>query len=152
LQSLNNESAVNPSVFSPYFENLGVKNYWSSTTLKPNPQNPNSAWYFGTQYGITTYDVKTNTNYVICVKGNPTLSVKQEKIDSLIQVFPNPFKSTINLKSYSGNENYELYSSFGKLIYTGPTIEKQDFSALTNGVYFLRIKDKSTTTIKLIKE
>ncbi len=152
LQSLNNESAVSPSIFSPYFQNLGVKNYWSSTSLKPNTQNPNSAWYWSTQFGITTYDAKTNTNYVICVKGNPTLSVNQEKIDSLIQVFPNPFQSTIHLKPNTGNENYELYSSFGKLIYTGPTIEKQDFSALTKGVYFLRIKDKSTTTIKLFKE
>jgi arylsulfatase A-like enzyme len=68
------------------------------------------------------------------------------------QVFPNPFKSTIHLKSYSGNENYELYSSLGKLIYNGSMIEKQDFSALDKGVYFLWIKDKTTKSIKLIKE
>jgi len=67
-------------------------------------------------------------------------------------VFPNPFQSTIHLKSYSGNEKYELYSSFGQLIYSGLLIEKQDFSAFPNGVYFLKIKDKSTTTVKLIKE
>lgn len=68
------------------------------------------------------------------------------------KVFPNPFQSKIHLKSYSGNEKYELYSSFGQLIYSGVMIEKQDFSALAKGVYFLRIKDKLTTTVKLVKE
>ncbi len=68
------------------------------------------------------------------------------------RVYPNPFQSTIRLKSYSGNEKYELYSNFGQLIYSGSMIEKQDFSALSKGVYFLRIKDKSTATVKLVKE
>jgi hypothetical protein len=68
------------------------------------------------------------------------------------RVFPNPFRSTIHLKSYSGNEKYELYSSFGQLIYSGSMIEKQNFSSFPNGVYFLRIKDTSTTTVKLLKE
>lgn len=67
-------------------------------------------------------------------------------------VFPNPFQSTINLTSYSGNESYEFYSSSGKLIYSGLNIEKQNFSKIAKGVYFLRIKDKSTTIIKLVKE
>lgn len=66
-------------------------------------------------------------------------------------VFPNPFQATIQLRSYSGNENYELYSSLGQLIYSGPSIEKQDFSGLVSRVYFLRIKDRTTTTVKLIK-
>jgi len=67
-------------------------------------------------------------------------------------VFPNPFQSTFKFKNSSGNESYELYSSSGQIIFNGPMIEKQDFSSLDNGVYFLRIIDKSTTTIKLVKE
>lgn len=66
-------------------------------------------------------------------------------------VFPNPFQSTIHLRKYSGNESYELYSSLGQLIYSGASIEKQDFTYLFSGVYFLRIKDKTTTSAKLIK-
>jgi hypothetical protein len=65
LQSLNDETVIAPSVTSPYFQNLGVKKYWSSTTL---PNQIAKAWYWDTQYGITTYDTKTNTNYVICKK------------------------------------------------------------------------------------
>ena len=69
-----------------------------------------------------------------------------------IKVFPNPFRSKINLKSFSGNENYELYSNLGQLIYKGKSIENQDFSALPNGVYFLKISDKTTSISKLVKE
>ena len=67
-------------------------------------------------------------------------------------VYHNPFHSTIQLKTTSGNELYELYSNFGQLIYNGTMIEKQDLSAFPNGVYFLRIKDTTTVTLKLIKE
>ncbi len=35
LQSLNDESVIQPSVTTPYFQNVGVKKYWRSTTL-PN--------------------------------------------------------------------------------------------------------------------
>ena len=68
------------------------------------------------------------------------------------KVFPNPFHSKINLKSYTGNENYELYSNLGQLIYQGKSIQSQDFSTLSNGIYFLKISDKATSTVKLIKE
>ena len=88
-----------------------------------------------------------STNYC-----NPTFLNTESFEANENKVFPNPFRSTIHLKSYSGNEKYELYSSFGQLIYSGSMIEKQDFSAFPNGVYFLRIKDTSTTTVKLLKE
>ena len=68
------------------------------------------------------------------------------------KVFPNPFHSKINLKYNTGNENYELYSNLGQLIYQGKSIQCQDFSALSNGIYFLKISDKATATVKLIKE
>ena len=88
-----------------------------------------------------------STNYC-----NPTFLNNESFEVNENRVYPNPFQSTIHLKSYSGNEKYELYSSFGQLIYSGSMIEKQDFSAFPNGVYFLRIKDTSTTTVKLLKE
>jgi len=88
-----------------------------------------------------------STNYC-----NPTFLNSESFETNENRVFPNPFQSTIHLKSYSVNEKYELYSSFGQLIYSGSMIEKQDFSAFPNGVYFLRIKDTSTTTVKLLKE
>jgi len=73
-------------------------------------------------------------------------------IESKVIVGPNPFHNFISIKSTSGNENYKLYSNLGQLIYEGNAIENHDFSALSNGIYFLKIKDSSTTTVKLLKE
>lgn len=87
------------------------------------------------------------TNYC-----NPTFLNNENFETNKNLVYPNPFHSTIQLKAKSGNEKYELYSSFGQLIYSGSMIEKQDFSAFPNGVYFLRIKDQSITTVKLLKQ
>ena len=56
LQSINDVSIINPSINTIYFNNIGVTKYWSSTTL---PNQITKAWYLYTQFGITTYDVKT---------------------------------------------------------------------------------------------
>lgn len=154
LQSLNDESVSNPSVNSTFFGSLGVHNYWSSTTLKPNTANPASAWYWNTQLGITTYDLKTNSNYVICVRGIPTsLSNLDVIVDSYtIKAFPNPFSTKFQLTNSKGSEFYELSDINGKQLFSGKNIDKQDFSSLTKGIYYLKIIDQTTKIVKLIKE
>ena len=153
LQSLNDESVVNPSVNTAYLSAIGVKNYWSSTTLLPNPSNLTSAWYWNTQFGITTYDIKTNTNYVICVRGIPNSLANQEVVNETnrIKVSPNPFQSKLNIANSKGSEVYEFYDEEGKQIYIGRYLDKQDFSALPNGVYFLKISGTSTV-FKFVKQ
>ena len=153
LQSLNDEGAMNPSVNTTYFSAIGVKNYWSSTTLLPNPSNLTSAWYWNTQFGITTYDTKTNTNYVICVRGIPTSLSYHEVVKEAnsMQVFPNPFRSKIHISNSKGTEVYELYNEVGTLIYVGNSPDKQDFSTLQNGIYFLKVTGTSTF-FKLVKQ
>ncbi len=69
LESINDERIVNPSVSTTYFSTIGVKNYWSSTSL---PNQTTRAWYLSTQFGVTTYDLKTNALYVIAVRGSST--------------------------------------------------------------------------------
>ncbi len=150
LQSLNDESKINPSANTIYFSTIGVHNYWSSTSL---PNQTTKAWYWNTQFGVTTYDVKTNSNYVICVRGNPsTLANTDLNLKSKIIIYPNPFSSKIVLENVSGNEVYQLYNEIGQELFKGKNIEKEDFSNLTKGNYFLKIKDNSTFTYNLIKE
>ena len=146
LQSLNNELAANPSIFAPYFDNLGSKKYWSSTTLKSNNSNTSSAWYWYTQYGITTYDVKTNSNYVICVRGNPTLSVNQKTLHSSINIYPNPASNYVSI--FFPNDylyaKIELVDTMGKVI-----VNKQikinaneyqlDTDGICDGIYYLSV-------------
>ncbi len=150
LQSLNDETKSNPSVNTTFFATIGSKNYWSSTSL---PNQVLESWYWNTQFGITTYAAKTATNYVICVKGNPTsLAINSVDFKTKISVFPNPFSSKINIETLIGNEFFELYNEIGQQIFSGKNIEKQDFSALQKGIYFLEINGETTSKIKLIKE
>ena len=108
--------------------------------------------------GNLTATQSTNYNYLCSEMTNlvggtsfcNALSVNN--IESQINVSPNPFHNFISIKSTSGNENYKLYSNLGQLIYEGNANENHDFSALANGIYFLKISDKATTTVKLIKE
>jgi hypothetical protein len=70
-----------------------------------------------------------------------------------LNVYPNPFTSSINIEGIVENEYYELLNSTGQIIWTGKQINNQDFSSLTNGLYFLRIYNgNSTQTTKLIKD
>jgi arylsulfatase B len=105
----------------------------------------------GTLNTIQTSNYSSLCNQMTTLVGGPTycnpIYLNNESFEAnQNQVFPNPFQSTIHLKSYSGNENYHFFSSSGQLIFNGIMIEKQDFSSLEKGVYFLRIIDKSTTT------
>ncbi len=150
LQSINDESIVNSSVSNTFFPAIGINKYWSSTTL-PN-QTP-KAWYLSTLFGITTYDLKTFRHYVLCVRGNQstTVGINEAEISSKV-VYPNPFIAFIKIKSDNSNETYEITNSLGQIIYSGKNIEQQNFSTLTNGIYFLKVADKTTSIIKLLKE
>ncbi len=75
----------------------------------------------------------------------------ENSADNLI-AYPNPFYSHIYLKSKTGYDKYELRNCFGQIIYSGNKIELQDFSDLSNGIYFLKIIDTASKTIKLIKQ
>jgi len=150
LQSLNDESVANPSTNTTFFPAIGVHNYWSSTSL---PNQTTKAWYWNTQFGITTYDVKTNTNYVLCVRGIPTSLTNANYENNLtIKCSSNPFTNHILLVNTIGNEYFQLYTNLGQLIFQGYNIETQDFSLLTKGIYYLKIKTQSSGVIKLIKE
>jgi hypothetical protein len=158
LQSLNNELATNPSVFSPYFENLAVHFYWSSTSL---PNQTIKAWYWSTQFGITTYDTKTNVNYVICVRGNPNLGVKHESILSTIKVYPNPASNYIMISfiENSGMTIFEISNSAGQIVLNKEIklTSKEyrlDTEKLSKGFYFLTVingKKRETFKIVIIK-
>jgi hypothetical protein len=67
MQSINDAKLIGPSINSNYFNNSGVKKYWSSTTL---PNQTAKAWYLNTQFGVTTYDNKTVKHNLICVRSN----------------------------------------------------------------------------------
>jgi len=149
LQSINDESLINPSLSTTYFTVSGANKYWSSTTL---PNQTSKAWYLSTQFGITTYDAKTRKHPIICVRGNQLVLGATDFLKTDCSVFPNPFSNQIRLKNKSGKEQFVLTNSIGQVVYTGNAIEQQNFSMLAKGIYFLKIYDQKVASYKLIKE
>lgn len=72
-----------------------------------------------------------------------------DEIITKTTVYPNPFTNRITFTNIKGDENFTLINSFGQIIWTGKNIDQRDFSDLTNGLYFLKVDNK---TIKLIKQ
>jgi hypothetical protein len=157
LQSINNELATNPSVFGPYFSSVGVHNYWSSTTL---PNQTLNAWYWNTQFGITTYNLKTNPNYVLCVRGNPTLSVKQETPNASIKIHPNPSSDFVSISflSYTTSVKIEIVDAMGKIVLSKEIVINSneyllDTERISEGLYYLSIiNGNNKNTYKIVKK
>ncbi len=97
LQSINDESLINPSINTVSFSVNSANKYWSSSSL---PNQTSKAWYLNTQFGITTYDDKTNKHPLICVSDNEQqstgLSMSGLKPDIIL--FPNPSNEKIAVK------------------------------------------------------
>lgn len=152
LQSLNDESYINPSVNPSFFNNIGVRKYWSSTTQQNKVAN---AWYWNTQYGITTYDAKSNNNFVICVRTNKATiasSIESFSIhENKVKVLPNPFVDRIEITGFDKNSVFCLLDATGNIVFEGKDISSQSFAFLNRGVYFIFIKNSGIKPIKLIK-
>lgn len=148
LQSINDEHLINPSINTNFFTVGGAKKYWSSTTL---PNQTSKAWYMNTQFGITTYDLKTFKHQIICVRGNILVTGDKHIVDGAEEVYPNPFTSHLNIKNKLGGERFELVDITGTLWYSGKNIEDENFNALPAGIYFLRVTNVTSKVTKLIK-
>ncbi len=151
LQSINDERLVSPSVSPAFFKTIGVKNYWSSTTL---PNQTTRAWYLSTQFGITTYELKTARLAVICVRGNGSSATTASKEingeANFVKVFPNPITNKeIRFEILDNAENItaRVCDLQGRILFE-KKYEKQLLShpisitlpSLTQGVYFLQIE------------
>ncbi len=152
LESINDEGLVNPSINRTFFSTMVTNKYWSSSSL---PNQPTKAWYLDTQFGITTYDFKTVRHYLICVRGNTTITTGINQINNnkdIFIVYPNPFTSKIKIENLRTNTEVELRNYVGQLIFSGNNIESKDFSSLAKGIYFLKINLASPQVIKLVKQ
>ncbi|MCX6148066.1 MAG: DUF1566 domain-containing protein [Candidatus Kapabacteria bacterium] len=151
LQSLNDESIINPSIDKTIFTNIGIKKYWSSTTL---PNQTAKAWYLHTQFGITTYDNKTARNMIICVRGDGKeyVSNVEYNIDNdELSVFPNPSNRIVNIISKKQIEEVKIIDILGQTItFEKPNLNNYNFSIEKNGIYFIIIKIDNIIKIKTI--
>lgn len=81
---------------------------------------------------------------------NPSVGLDDlTKAHTYLEVFPNPFHSTIYAKTEEQNALFRLCNPLGQLIFEGGHIEQQDFSQLPSGAYFLSISGKTSLVLKL---
>jgi Protein of unknown function (DUF1566) len=132
LQSINDERLTTPSVNSTIFSTIGVKNYWSSTSL---PNQTTRAWYLSTQFGITTYDLKTSALYVIAVRGTSTttpveLTTFSGKALNKMSVLNWRTASETNNKSFKieRSPNGSDYTTIGEVKGNGTTTTPHDYT------------------------
>ncbi len=161
LQSINDEKLVNPSVSTVFFSTIGVKKYWSSTSL---PNQTAKAWYLSTQFGITTYDLKTALLSVICVRGNTTnttTAVKETETGNFaVKVFPNPITNNsiqFEVSDVSKNFTVQITDIQGRVLINQVFKSTQynkvismDTNNLDAGIYFLKIEGDGGRKIEKI--
>ena len=84
-----------------------------------------------------------------------TASINQlSPADDDIRIFPNPVSDRFTLKGKFNDYQVELLNAVGQVKDGIGKIANNaivDVSWLPNGIYFLRLKDKSTTQVKLLK-
>jgi Protein of unknown function (DUF1566)/Secretion system C-terminal sorting domain len=156
LQSLTDATLLNPCISTTAFPNIGIKKYWSSTSL---PNQTTRAWYLSTALGITTYDLKTVANNAICVKNKTqTVATNFMKTSAVpnFRVFPNPTNGSI--KIYFDTENTKFANSkisitnvLGQLMIRDCVATALYEITLPNGIYYVSVSDsESIKTVKVV--
>jgi arylsulfatase B len=79
-------------------------------------------------------------------------SIKDLNPQKNVLVFPNPFSSHIYVDKVFENNHFELFNQQGIVVYSGKEISQQDFSILSEGIYFLLNTSYPQQSIKLLKE
>jgi len=138
LQSLADVSIGNPCINTNFFEINSSNKYWSSTTL---PNQPTKSWYLDTQFGITTYDLKTAKLSVLCVRGPiSNLTKSDELISQNILIFPNPSNGELNIKSEKQIDLIQIYDILGNQIFIARNFNQQQPIFINqNGSYIIQL-------------
>lgn len=95
---------------------------------------------------------------LVLINTQSILSINEEELEiSKLSIFPNPTseKLTIQLPdNQNNNEKIQIFNTLGCLVKeTEVSYSKEiDVSELTNGVYFVRIKNNPQQTVKFIKQ
>ena len=128
-----------------------IRKLWSSTTQN---NQTTRAWYFDTNFGITTQEAKSTALYVLCVRStsivNANTVLQSEKIK--YKIYPNPTSNTVSILI---KEPLQVMVSdvAGKIYITKYLTEENnsiDLSTAPNGILFLKFPDGQK--YKLVKE
>ena len=108
----------------------------------------------------TISNVTTDPNNWILNKGTVTrdanlVSIKELSDNNLISVYPNPAKDNLIINNtINANINqyhFTIHDVSGKLILNGTTKQSIETKDITDGMYFITIKDESGNLLKVTK-
>lgn len=68
-----------------------------------------------------------------------------------LRIYPNPVTDYLNVEHAQGNESYRVLNGLGQVLYAGKGIQRQNFSGLSSGVYYLEIFSSKKTVFRIIK-
>lgn len=99
--------------------------------------NDNFVWFMGDE---------SNDFYPMLTDN---LSLVQAEIDNAdIQIYPNPVKNELHLKSNQVIQNIDLYNVNGQLLKSMKSIDKINVTDLSKGVYVIKITTSTTVEFK----
>ena len=139
LQSINDESRINPSVNQTFFNGLTVAHFWSSTSL---PNQPTKAWYLDTHFGITTYSAKTGRLNLLCVRDSDLFTGLSESkdINNNFLLYSNSTVGNFRLVSKTKMDNILIYDAEGRVaLHEKPESNEISFQLMNTGVFVLKI-------------
>ena len=80
-----------------------------------------------------------------------TLGLFEAQTDEFVDIYPNPTKGIVNLRTDLEITNVVLFDCMGKLVTIDHNLNKQlDVSTLSKGIYFLKIYGGNKEIIKKI--
>lgn len=150
IQSINDESLVNPSFDPILFPGMGIRRIWSSTSL---PNQTSKAWYLDTRFGITTYADKTTRQYVVLVRGGNEITEVSDVVsgEQRIQIYPNPSKGIFEVSSNHTMEEIMITDPLGRLVYSlKPNGCFASIRSSVPGIYLLRIHSGKKTELRTV--
>ncbi len=140
LRSINDERVSGPSFDTLVFGPGGDRKVWSSTTL---PNQTAKAWYLHSQFGISTYDVKTRSLHVLCVRDGSDVSTSilpAQAATGVICLYPNPAFGPITVHVPDGRPFViTVFDPTGRLIQS-TTHEVFDTRAWMPGTYMVFVE------------
>ncbi len=116
-------------------------------------------WRVKTQWSIAcTATLKTSLGPSPSLSNrikNNSLGIKDNKIDGLVTIYPNPSEGRFNFKFLDGNKvRVDIYNTIGEKVLSFEEVQDQllvDMNTFSKGVYFANVcSEGKTGTIKLI--
>lgn len=138
-----------------WFQNDGAGNFNFQQTISSNIFSANSI--FADDFnGDGKIDILASSyakDEIIWFENKGPLGI-EENITNLFSIYPNPTNGIFNINSNSTITEIAVYNNLGQLLFTSEENNQVDISALSEGIYFVKIKDENgqTETKKVVKK